>query len=240
MKKKFLGEPTPIVLSSILPKDEPLREKSLNKLFLAFALVFNDIKGVFLFNDLLKHSYKAPTAEICAHTGEYNGATVHIRKLLVGIINEFFKIIQENREIIATPHFIQIQKKLPNAVKNEWIEIKKYALYPQGGDKDFLSKIAEVRSNIVYHYSDTMEIPKFFKELFYFSQKDENNLEAYASFGDNLEETRFYYCDALVDFYFKTKIGEEISDNFQRLRQVVENIEHIIYHFEKLHLKVKN
>lgn len=197
---KFTCDLESIQSSKIIDKSNV---DDIDNLFLSLGLIFNDLKGIILFNDLIKRNYKKPIpGEINAHAGEYAGIQLQIVKLSVALIDEFFIVLEKNKDTIKSFKFQLIEKGLNKELKNKWTNILTLALNPNNSSTSYLSKIARVRSNITYHYDHSgTQLRNSFIKRFFDSPKDESNKKAYYSMGGTIETTRYFYCDAVIHEY---------------------------------------
>ncbi len=183
-------------------------EDELDNFFLVLSLIYNDIKGIVLFNQLINDNYEKPEVGVNdVHTGEHGGIHTQIYRLSVGYINEFLIFLKKNEKIINSTAFKKMEVKLPSAVRKEWSIILKTAFNPDKKSDSFLSKIARVRSNVVSHYDESRkELRSAFSKFFSTKPKTFANENAYYSIGGTMESTRFYYSDAAVQEYIAEQL----------------------------------
>lgn len=225
--KKFNCTLESVSPSKIIDKS---KVDDIDNLFLSFGLIFNDLKGIILFNDLIKNNYSNPEdGEISAHAGEYSGLQLQIIKLSVALIDEFLIVLDKNKNVIKSIKFKLIEKCLNKELKNKWNNILSIALNPNSNSNSYLSKIARVRSNITYHYDHSgTQLRDSFIKRFFNSNINESNEKAYYSIGETIETTRFFYCDAVIDEYINEHLRIESLNYIDKTNKMVKDMNMII------------
>ncbi len=213
----------------------------IDNLFLSLGLIFNDLKGIILFNDLIKKDYEKPIpGEINAHSGEYAGMQLQIMKLSVALIDEFFIVLSKNEDIIKSFRFKLIEKGLNKELKNKWTNILAIALNPNNNSNSYLSKIARVRSNITYHYDHSgTQLRNSFIKRFFDAPKDKSNEKAYYSMGGTIETTRYFYCDAVIHEYINEHLKIESLDYIDKTNKLTRDMSMVIVNLMKSYYKYK-
>lgn len=181
--------------------------------FIGFGTIFNDLKDLILFEQLIVDSYRKPQADECsAHMGSYGGIMIHIKKLIASTINEFFIFLEKNDDVLNTAEFKDILEKLPKLEKEEWNGMVSAAHGKLPKASDFIKTLVRIRSNFTYHYYQSGKVlGRGFRSRFSNEQKDERNKCAYYSIGETLGLTRFYFSDAAVEeaLYIEAGKGEK-------------------------------
>jgi hypothetical protein len=228
-KKEFPG-----VLKDISPRlliDEN-NKKDIQSFFLILGLIFNDLKGLVFFQKLIEDNYRKPGEnEVSVHAGEYNGLIAQADKLLIATVGEFFKFIEENMSVVNSFAFLLLLKKLDSNIKNKWND-----LLNLDHGSTILSKIARVRSNVAFHYDNSMEeLRRGFIDSFFKEKKDlAHHVRAYYSLGDDMENTRIYYSDAATQDYVNSLIG--IKDR-AKIKESTEDMNHTIQGLLRVYLE---
>ncbi|MFA5000833.1 MAG: hypothetical protein WC531_01230 [Candidatus Paceibacterota bacterium] len=222
-KKEFPG-----VLKDISPRlliDEK-NKKEIQSFFLILGLIFNDLKGLVFFQKLIEDNYRKPREdEVSVHTGEYNGLIAQADKLLIATVGEFFKFIEKNKSVINSLPFLLLIKNLDSNIRNKWNDL---IILDQGST--ILSKIARVRSNVAFHYDNSMEeLRRGFIDSFFSKKKDlAQHVRAYYAFGDDMEHTRLYYSDAAAQDYVNSLIGVEdrvkITESIEDMNKTIQSL----------------
>jgi hypothetical protein len=191
-----------------------------------------------LFLDLFQENYKKPAVdELTANSGQYSSTQNQINRLMVGFMNEFLSFLKNNKNIFSNIRFKLIEKGLNITVKQEWDNI--LSVLDDKESDNFLSKIARIRSNIIFHYSGK-ELRREYLKYFFEIPKDERNKNAYYSLGMNMRSTQFYYCDAAVGSYLREhlKIGLEDS-HFNKMGDLIAKTNDTIRFLMEGYLKYK-
>lgn len=214
----------------------------IDNLFLSLGLIFNDLKGIILFSDLLKKDYIKPISEeISAHSGEYAGVQLQILKLSVALIDEFFIVIEKNQDVIKGLRFKLIEKGLSKELKNKWENILSIALNPNNNSNSYLSKIARVRSNITYHYDHSgTQLRNSFIKRFFDAPKNKSNEKAYYSMGGTIETTRFFYCDAIIHEYINEHLKLDSLNYIEKTNKITKDMSIVIVNLLEKYYIFKN
>ncbi|MCX6766080.1 MAG: hypothetical protein NT136_03940 [Candidatus Moranbacteria bacterium] len=184
--------------------------------FIGFGVIFNDLKDLILFEQLLINNYRKPKEKKASvHSGSYNGIIVHINKLIASTIHEFFKFLNKNKKILGTREFNEILNKLPAEEKIIWNGLVAASQGNLLKALNFLKTIVRIRSNIAFHYDHSGKILKRgYKSRFFGEYKDDSNKCAYYSIGDKIELTRFFFADAVVEESLFIEAGKEEKKKF--------------------------
>ncbi|PCI19828.1 hypothetical protein COB64_02935 [Candidatus Wolfebacteria bacterium] len=239
--KEFTGELREVPPSRLFNK---LSNNSIDNFFLVLAVVYNDIKGIIFFQNLLVDTYRTPAKrELSLHTGEYSGLHIQLIRLIIGIVHEFFKLLEKNKPIFSTPEFKKTFNSTNSSTENLWNEILELALDKVKGDGNFINNLAEIRHNISFHYNqDGKQLRKSFLSLFFEREKMIFNELAYYSSGDNMTETRFFYADAVTEEYMrlrskKKEYFDSMSSYSSELMELVVKMNTVISDLLKSYLK---
>ena len=227
-KKEFKNVLRNISPRHLIDEDD---KKEIQSFFLILGLIFNDLKGLIFFQKIIEDNYRKPEPEeVSAHAGEYNGLIGQIDKFLIATVGEFFKFIDENKSVLNSMHFLLLLKKLNPENKDRW-----NALIDLGDNSNILSKIARVRSNVAFHYDNSMEeLRRGFINSFFLNKRDLIQHErAYYSFGNTMETTRMYYSDAAAEDYIYSQLG---SENKLKIRSAINDMNHTIQGLLRVYL----
>ena len=94
MKIEFKGELSEINPSYLFSND---KSDEIDNFFLVLAVIYNDVKGLILFQKLVMDTYEPPSLDpdvVNVHAGEYGGVFIQITKLIIGTIHEFFNFLK--------------------------------------------------------------------------------------------------------------------------------------------------
>lgn len=179
--------------------------------FVVLGTIFNDLKDIILFENLVIEKYRKPKADECSdHSGNYNGIMIHLNKLIASIINEFFVLLKENKNVLDTTEFKDILSRIPKSEQETWNGMVAAANDQLLELSDFVKSLIRIRNNLAFHYYQSGKmLSKGFVSKFSNEYIDERNRKAYYSIGENVEETRFYFSDAAVEEALSIEAGKE-------------------------------
>ena len=191
-----------------LKHTEPYRlikeeDDSVARFFLVLAVVFNDLKGLTLFDKLINNTYrKERLEEVSVQVGELGGIFTQINKLFISNIREFFDFLKENEKVLLTTEFKEVLLKTNKDIQNRWKDITDVAFGILPDSSEFTKYLILIRNNVAFHYNQSgKELKKSFCSYFYKKEKMGRNDLAYYSIGETMEDTRFFYADAAVQEY---------------------------------------
>lgn len=237
MAQKFKGRLRSKKPQSLIKENQ---QDYLDDFFLSLALIFNDLKGIILFQDLLNKTYQAPGPEINEHDGEFGGLNMQIVRILSGLINEFLVLLKEN-SIIDSESFQKRLSHLKPEDQKLWNELIAVSKARKIKDNPTIYALMMIRGNITFHYENAGKnlrqgyITRFYKKK---RSKALKNLAAYYSLEDSLEATRFYYADAAAEEYMMI-ISSGWNNYMRDINQLVRAIHRSIYFIMKEYLKDK-
>ncbi len=189
-------------------------DSDLDNFFLVLAVIFNDLKGIVLFEKLVTDNYrKVPFEEISVHAGNYGGVFTQTYKILVANIQEFLKFLNEKKDILNTSEFKNILGKTNKDIQARWEDIVNVAFNKTVQNSEFTNYLVRVRNNVAFHYYQSdKNLKKAFCNIFHKKEKNIRNSLAYYSIGENMESTRFFYADATIEEYLRSGVSD--VDNF--------------------------
>lgn len=247
-KIRFIGE-----LEHISPK-LLITEKEYNRVesfFLGLGVVFNDLKGIILFEKMLIDYYEKPQDnEITSHAGNYGGVYIQIQKLIASTINEFFAFLRKNSDLLNTNEFKEIFKKLNKEERVLWEGMIAASRNKFSRVTDFMKTIAQIRSNVAFHYDHSGKILRSAYISYFFGKThDGRNKHAYYSIGDSIENTRFYFSDAAVEESLYIAAGKKLKESHvgntslekyrQQTRETIEVMSAVISSILKKYIKLR-
>lgn len=110
IKQEFTGELREIPPSRLFSENE---KDDLANFFLVLAVIFNDIKGLLSFQELLVDKYGRPEpGEKSVHAGEFWGLHIQLTRLLLGTLHEVLKFLEQHQKEISSPEFKAILAKI--------------------------------------------------------------------------------------------------------------------------------
>ncbi|MFA7216840.1 MAG: hypothetical protein WC095_02575 [Candidatus Paceibacterota bacterium] len=229
IKKEFPGNRKDISPRHVVDEN---KKDDLQTFFLILGLIFNDLKGLIFFQKTIEDNYRKPNIdETSVHAGEYNGLIAQADKLLIATVGEFFKFIEKNKFVLNSMPFKLLLKKNNNQdYKNKWNDLVRL-----DDGSSILSKISRVRSNVAFHYDNSMEeLRRGFINSFYLKEKDlVQHKRAFYSLGNDMENTRIYYSDAATQSYINSLIG---IDDREKIMGAIKNMNYTIQWLLKIYL----
>lgn len=194
---RFIGNLTKIDPNFLIHEKD---QDELGGFFIVLSLIFNDIKGVLLFEKMLTDNYDKPMDEIDDHAGNYGGVLIQPRRLMASIISEFFVFLKVNSDILLDSEFNMIFNKMPKPYQSYWQQMVAVANGEKNEASDLIKSMTQIRSNITFHYDHSRKnLLKGYRSRFFGDVKDAKSEFAYYSVGDTVETTRFYFADAAAE-----------------------------------------
>jgi hypothetical protein len=243
-KQEFQGDLIHIEPYRIIKES---KNDTIDNFFLVLAVVYNDLKGIDLFENLILEKYRSPLfgEKPSAHVGEFSGIFTQTRKIYISYLKEFLDFLKENEKVLLTTEFKNILDKTNKDIKNRWNNIVNIALGNELKEiSDFTNYLIKVRNNISFHYyQSSKELRKAFCNFFFKENKIEyNNLAYYAVDDTDIRKTRFFYADAAVQEYLSTANDSLAMGTFnpkyrEELSVIINDINLTILRLLKAYLK---
>lgn len=210
-KEKFTGDLIKINPELLVKQNSVDR---FDAFFIMLGVVFNDLKGLFLFDKILAEKYQAPSPEeVSSHAGNFGGVVVQIDKLIAATVNEFFVSIKKNSDLFTKVEMRQLFSRLSKGDQAIWNKILAAANQKLPDTENLLRSIAMIRSNLAFHYDHSGKfLLKAYKNAFFSKAKNPNNEWAYYSIGNTIADTRFYFADLTIDEALKISAGLQFKD----------------------------
>ena len=219
--------------------DDPLA-----RFFLVLAVIYNDLKGLSIFEKLVIDTYRpVELEEVSVQVGELGGLFTQIGKLFISNIKEFFDFLKENENILLSSEFKEVLSKINNKdIENRWKDIIDVAFDRSPESSDFTKHLILIRNNVAFHYNQSgKELKKSFCNFFYKKEKIGKNDLAYYSIGETIYDTRFFYADGAVQEYLRSAKGDQL-DGFdikykKEISKLIYNMSFTISRLLKAYLK---
>lgn len=205
----------------VLPpdKDDYLSEER-NQFYLALAAIFNDLRGIVWFYDVMKNFRHPEKGEVTSHAGDYNGLRVQLLKILISYLHEVTQFLRENCDTLNTDKFRMHFHKLSDRDQYIWNKLLALAELPSNirltdeGQK-LVKFLIKIRNNTGYHYSQSgKNLAVGFRFHFFEIDNTSNKQNKYAYYSSSrseFEANRYYYADAAVDGFI-AKSALEVGD----------------------------
>lgn len=218
MKEEFIGDLKYIDPRKLITENN---SNDVENFFLVLSCIFNDLKGILLFETMLIEKYKKPEdEERNVHSGNYYGTLVYINKLMLSTINEFIIFLQKNINVFDDPEFKIILSKLPKTQSKYWNDMISYISDEKMNSNNFLKTIIKIRSNIGFHFDHSgTQLRKGYISRFFGQTTDLGSQLAYYSIGENIATTRFFFADAATSEYLSLAANKTFKeDSFNNKR----------------------
>ena len=187
---------------TLLPAAGDTKEISATKEFvLLLGLAFNDIKALCWVDDQLRKGDPAwgpdgpPTAD--PYTGNWLGTIKTFDRFSSGVLTETYYLIRKyaQRGIFKTPLFKRAMRKLKRRDREFWGALLDDAQHPKA--RRLRTYHEELRNAVAYHYSKAgKSMVDGYQEHVALKPGHPMFDRAWASFGEHMEASRFYFADA--------------------------------------------
>ena len=166
-------------------------------LVLSLALAFNDMKGIQWWTYQLGKCEPKPGVD--PEAGQWLGMRLQTTRLTLLILHEALKAIKtaQGTGVLDAQLFQQALSGLDRRQLASWQELLELA-NDKPNDSPIRQYIERVRHNFSAHYYQPDALVKGYRSFFIDREPGPFNECAYASFGDKIENTRFYFADAAV------------------------------------------
>lgn len=204
------------VPAKVLLRDE---NDHLGRFFLGLAAVFNDIKGLVLFEQYLLAMDRPARGEWSARAGQWRGLHIQIHRWLAGVLYELMEYVahKRNKGAVNDPTFRGLVASLPDERQRAWKELEASSTEET---RDARGLYACIRDYASFHYGPTHLVDGFVKqfenEASDPAKATEANRSAQYSYGDTMRETRFYYADAALQQILKIEGVRRGDDEIDR------------------------
>lgn len=209
--------------------------------FLQLGLFYNDLKSLTYYSVLIQNQLKDQNlSEVNITNGELAGMRIHLDRLFTGTIHEFFNFLEKNQTIFKKSEFQIVYKKLNRNLRVKWDNIIEIAIEKTSKTSTDISKILLlIRNNLAFHYQASKLLKRGFIERFFVSVKDKSNETAYYSIGENMKNTRFFYCDAAIQESIQNEIVKvmKFDDYSKKIQETINDINFSIMYLMREYLK---
>lgn len=203
-----LAELRSFPLTALLTADN----QDLAKLMLTFSLAYNDFKDYMWLRQMLGDALKTvDTTKKTKTLGQLNGMSEHCTRMLIAHLLELLETIRECKSVYDCCEFKKILYylgKIKRDMRDDWWTLVRLA--DSKDEKDaFYKTLIKIRNNGTYHYKQTNSL---YQGLKYYVEKDSE--VGFASMGETLEKSRFFFGDAAIQYYHK-EITKELGGKFE-------------------------
>lgn len=201
--------------------DDSETDKKLKRLTLTLALIFNDLKDLHWFGVQLRYGQPPPSdaKKPDPYVGQWNAMGGLVHRLLSAFLVEMMKVLEANSALFETERFKRAVSAIEGkSAKDGWgILVESLRLEEGGRSAHPLARfLRKVRNQAASHYGHKEELKPLsegYRRVFE-TGSSEQSAFAFASLGDNMEETRFFLADAAVSELVRGfREGEGVTDD---------------------------
>jgi hypothetical protein len=242
-------------LSSIDPHflvTEHEKNNRVESFFLGLGVIFNDLQGLLLFQEMLEKIYEKPErTDISVHRAHCGGIVIQIQKLIASIIDEFFRFLEENNEVFSTIEFQEVFNRLRKNEKAFCTGMIAAANGELPKVEGFIKTLAQIRNTIAFHYDHSGKTLRgaFISRFFGETENAESEL-AYYSAGEDIVSTRFYFSDTAVEeamYLAAGKIHKEnvdiknpsLEDYWKQMRETIDVMSSTVASLVENYIKIR-
>jgi len=153
--------------------------------------------------------------DVSAHAGNYYGLIVYTEKMMASTIYEFFKLVEKHSNIIeSSSEFNEIKNSMGRTELEIWNQIvgiaTKSETYQDKDTQNFMHILYLIRNKFGFHYDcEDKHFRQAYISRFFGEMKHPSTEKAFYTFGDTLENTRFFFSDASLEEAIYLAIGKE-------------------------------
>lgn len=210
-------------LTSYPPEVFRSNEPPVDEFVLSLALAYNDLKSIEWVIQQMKRARRK--AAIDAVTGQLLGMGIWGSRMTLGLIHELLKAIDVATKagVLDNRAFTETVASIAPRARSAWSLL--VAVATSADSREMTAKLrrylVQVRNNAAFHYYQPTELHRGYKEHFFVRPRDEFNRSAFASIGENMERTRFYFADAAISRYYDSDANNELFKASTALRSPV-------------------
>lgn len=192
----------------LVASDDPEEVAELKRVTLTLALIFNDLKDATWARETLGLWPPADPNRIEPYVGQHSAMMTFFTRHACGVLSELANVLHAKKAVLVSPVFEsarhRLKKQRPLALE-AWDGMvaaldrptKKAPIASAVG-----RSIGFVRNKAAYHYGhrsdeNLSELHRGYAQHFS-DDRDERKKLAYASLGESMERSRFYFADAAV------------------------------------------
>lgn len=194
--------------------DETRSSKKANAFIIALAAVYNDMKDLFWMYQILVDNKPPDVTVRNETTGQFAGMGNFVLRHLIGLFWEFLTLIKENKDVFNEESITCAEGRLGPESKAFWKSLKDLAITEKAVLPEKQQEIVEclvvIRNSVSFHFYHTKNFINGFNQ---YVTAAGSEAAVYASYGDQMEKTRFYFADAATQYqmmkYMKDKGAED-------------------------------
>tara|TARA_B100001750_G_scaffold173375_1_gene141587 strand:- start:1901 stop:2659 length:759 start_codon:yes stop_codon:yes gene_type:complete len=171
------------------------RRNRVDQLFLALALVFNDLKGMSWFHLQLAQRPAEDAEAISGYNGQRTGMLIQSIRMIAGIIHELLELLRKFEDTLKDSEVRRVLGTVDVVARKQWRELVALANGKEGKSSELAKALMRVR-HVTFHYYNPAALAVGYEDHFLSGRADPASAAAYFSDGETMERTRFYYADA--------------------------------------------
>jgi hypothetical protein len=180
--------------------------EDVDRFVLMLGLIYNDLKSPFwLMKQATRAKEQFDLSEISPALGQIAGFHEWGNRQTIAILRELLTLIKENHNILQEKPLLTCIESLPSQHREAWAALTTAST--AGASKDpFVKYLIQIRNNVSFHYNQTEALFDGYRRHFVEDPPSPINEVAYASLGDTMEGTRFYFADAAAQGYLRSVV----------------------------------
>lgn len=199
------------------------------KLFLSFALAYNDLK--FLATGLWWLDERKPDLSVVNEiSGEYRGIALQGHRFMAGVLHELMALIDTNRSLVKSAAFGSFTQSLGPSARQAWDALVDVALGRNVGATKLKRTLARLRNKVAFHYSDPEELALGFERHFARGAEGEPYGKAWWSPGESMERSRFHFADGAAEGAIARGSGEPVPEWEKRAGAIAQHVNIALRH----------
>lgn len=214
----------------------------LDGFILALALAYNDLKTLeWLHYQLVLARPK--DERVSPYDGQRQGMEIHVTRMKLALAHELLVAIDkaDRKRILNHKDVLFCVAQLGPTVSGDWASLVTSGTASEQKDP-FRAWLVKVRNNAVSHYYNPKALIQGYRQHFFDDEKSPYNQFAFASLGDRLERSRFFFADAAVGAYYRQVLDPdgtqmaEASDQIKRVNAVLRGL--VSKYLELRHIQI--
>jgi len=210
--------------------------RKVNGFILSLALIYNDLKGMLWVLSILNQGKQEPYV-VNEYCGQLVGMDRQMLRYLIGVLNELLILINKNKSLVNHSNIVSVVRSWNRSYRDKWGQIIDCANDVGSGGKNkkpIVKLLDAVRNNSSFHYHRVDNQMVGYDCWHKAGKKGSDFL--YASFGNRLRESRFYFADAASEGYVSRQLekhGLKIDDVKSMTSDVVEVLHNLVQSYLK-------
>ena len=206
--------------------DTDKQKQEICNFVLGLACIHSDFKNILWAHYGLTDAKPEGEFQYTPLWGQYSALRDHLYRALCSVLLEFLKLLEENRPNLSNDLIERTVQSMTRRTRESWAELLDMALNRRG-DSPTLRAINRIRDKVIFHY-DLKELERGYRE--HFSDPAKANVDAFISRGKTLENSRFYFADAAMNGYIRSRYRD--APDFQTdVKEISEKANNVLHEF---------